>query len=61
MQEKCDATSVMPDPGFDRSAQELRSWVPGALRAPAPGYARRWASRKYAVLRLPDEGAEGVS
>jgi hypothetical protein len=29
--------------GIDRSAQELRSWVPDALRAPAPGHAERWA------------------
>jgi hypothetical protein len=26
---------------IDRSAQELRSWVPVALRAPAPGHAGR--------------------
>jgi hypothetical protein len=28
---------------FDRSAQQLRRWVPVALRAPAPGQAKRSA------------------
>jgi hypothetical protein len=36
---------MTPNNGIDRSAQELRSWVPVALRAPAPGHAERWASR----------------
>jgi hypothetical protein len=33
--------------GIDRSAQQrrlARCWVPVALRAPAPGHARRWAA-----------------
>jgi hypothetical protein len=28
---------VTPNQPFNRSAQELRSWVPVALHAPAPG------------------------
>jgi hypothetical protein len=34
----------LPNPGFDRSAQELRFWVPVALRAPMPGQPERWAA-----------------
>jgi hypothetical protein len=34
---------LVPNPGFDRNAQELRSWVPVARRAPAPGQPERWA------------------
>jgi hypothetical protein len=37
----------MPNKGINRSAEQLRSArcsVPVALRAPAPGYAQRWAS-----------------
>ena len=37
---------MTPNPGFDRSAQKLRFWVPVALRAPAPGQLERWASRE---------------
>lgn len=28
------------------TAQQLRCWVPSALRAPAVGYLNRWAARK---------------
>ena len=40
--------TATPNLGIDRSAQELRSWVPVALRAPAPGHAGRWASAEAA-------------
>jgi hypothetical protein len=39
---------VMPNKGMNRSAQQrrfARCWVPVALRAPAPGYARRWTTK----------------
>jgi hypothetical protein len=39
-----DRARQRPNKGMNRSAQKLRFWVPVALRAPAPGYARRWAS-----------------
>ena len=35
---------VTPNPGINRSAQEQCSWVPAALRAPAPGYAQRYVA-----------------
>jgi hypothetical protein len=34
-----------PNLGVNRSAKQLRCLVPVALRAPAPGYGRRWAER----------------
>jgi hypothetical protein len=34
----------LPNPAFEGSAQELRSWVPVALRAPAPPQRYRWAA-----------------
>jgi hypothetical protein len=40
---------MTPNNGIDRSAQELRSWVPVALRAPAPGHAERWAANAKGV------------
>ena len=40
-----NAWIVIPNKGMNRSAKERRSLVPVALRAPAPGYAQRWALR----------------
>jgi hypothetical protein len=39
-----DRARQRPNKGMNRSAQKLRFWVPVALRAPAPGYARRYAA-----------------
>jgi hypothetical protein len=41
-----NATIIVTTPNhrFDRSAQQLRRWVPVALRAPAPGQAKRSAA-----------------
>jgi hypothetical protein len=36
--------NVTPNPAIDRSAQQLRGWVPAALRAPAPGHCARSAA-----------------
>jgi tripartite-type tricarboxylate transporter receptor subunit TctC len=36
--------------GINRSAQRRRRWVPVALRAPAPGYARRSASQDTSTV-----------
>jgi hypothetical protein len=45
----------LPNPGFDRSAQKLRFWVPVALRAPAPGQPERWASMSQWVRVRAEE------
>jgi hypothetical protein len=34
----------LPNPGFDRSAKQLRCLVPSSLRSSAPGQPERWAS-----------------
>ena len=39
-------TVPTPNPGVNRSAKERCSLVPVALRAPAPGYAERYAARR---------------
>jgi len=36
---------MTPNKGINRSAEQRRCSVPVALRAPAPGYAQRSASR----------------
>jgi hypothetical protein len=43
-----DRAGQRPNKGMNRSAEQrrfARCSVPAALRAPAPGYARRWAPR----------------
>jgi len=35
---------LWPNPAIERSAQQLRRWVPVALRAPAPAHCERSAS-----------------
>jgi len=37
-------SAATPDPRFEQSAQERRSWVPVALRTPAPAQPQRWAA-----------------
>ena len=58
---RIEGTSRQRRPTFDRSAQERRSAVPVALRAPAPGQCERWAlrrnrlARRHKVVRMPGE------
>ena len=41
------AAAMTPNPSFQGTAGKLRLPVPSALRAPAAGYLKRWASRLY--------------
>ncbi len=45
-----------PNPAIERSAQQLRCWVPGVLRAPAPAHCERCADargRRYGPIGRP--------
>jgi len=44
------AVATSPNHGLEGSAQQLRCWVPVALRAPAPPQPERWAARSAAGL-----------
>lgn len=37
---------MTPNPSANRTAHKLRLRVPSALRAPASGYLKRWASMR---------------
>ena len=50
-----------PNKGMNRSAQRRCRWVPVALRAPAPGYVRRYAAFAVTGVRLePQRESERV-
>jgi hypothetical protein len=44
----------MPNPAIDRSAQQLRCWVPVVLRAPAPDHCERYGFTKQ-LLRTASQ------